>query len=86
MSPIESRTRAILVNSLLGPTAAPVPGKLRDVQREVTLESEQTSDGSQPDPIKDLVAKARETSDPLRISPEEAAFVVDPVTRESGAA
>ena len=78
MSPIEGRTRAILVNSLLGPTAAPAPIKLGDVQEDVTRESEQASDSSEPaDAFKEIIAKARETADPLRISAEEAAFVED---------
>jgi hypothetical protein len=77
MSPIEGRTRAILVNSLLGPTAAPVPIKLGDVQEGITRESDRASDGPESDAFKEIIAKARETPDPLRISAEEAAFVED---------
>jgi KAP family P-loop domain len=74
MTPIESRTRATLVNSLLGPTAAPGP-------RTVTADRQGAPAVVAPDgtiesgAFVDLVAKAKETPDPLRISPEEAAFV-----------
>jgi hypothetical protein len=76
MSPIESRTRATLVNSLLGPTAAPAPRGVRAAQSGATA-STASSGAPEASPFNALVAKARETPDPLRISPEEAAFVGD---------
>jgi hypothetical protein len=75
MSPIESQTRATLVNSLLGPTAAPKPivvGNGAD-HTQVTHAGSTAEAGA----FHTLVAKVREKPDPLQIFPEEAKFVDD---------
>ena len=73
MSPIGTRTRATLVNSLLGPTAAPAPRAGGAAQRGTSPDT--TPGAAEGGAFNVLVAKARETPDPLRISPEETAFV-----------
>jgi len=74
MSPIESRTRAALVNSLLGPTAAPSPrrGVAGQGATDVTTEQEKVPEGGA---YTALLAKAREKPDPLLITSEEARYI-----------
>ncbi len=75
MSPIAERTRAALVNSLLGPTAAPSPRRPGVGQGGVIQTDPAFIPLAAPGAFNELVAKARKLPDPLRISPEEAAFV-----------
>jgi flagellar biosynthesis chaperone FliJ len=77
MLPIEERTRANLVNSLLGPTAAPATRSTRAAPHVLTEQPDTQREGAGPNGFNALVARARETPDPLRIAPEEAAFVDD---------
>lgn len=74
MAPIESRTRATLVNTLLGPTAAPTLRNTRAGQNSAPAQGA-TSDTRAGGAFNALMSKAREKPDPLRISPEEAAVV-----------
>jgi hypothetical protein len=74
MLPIESRARATLVNSLLGPTAAP-PARRAPAGQIGAASSDPAPATVEGSAFSTLVAKARETPDPLRISIEEAAFV-----------
>lgn len=76
MSPIEKRTRASLVNTLLGPTAMPAAARANDARRRTDWTSGPSSNGpSAPSAFNRLVAKAQETPDPLHISAEEAEYV-----------
>ncbi|MDF0674310.1 MAG: P-loop NTPase fold protein [Nitrospira sp.] len=73
MSPIESQTRATLVNSLLGPTAAPAARATGNgADHTATAQEDQPA---QAGAFNTLVAYARERPDPLKILPEEAKFV-----------
>ena len=74
MSPIEGRTRAAVVKTLLGPTAAPAPRTTRATQSGVTIVGA-AGGSTENNPFRTLVDKARARPDPLRISPEEASYV-----------
>jgi hypothetical protein len=77
MAPIESRTRAALVNTLLGPTASPQPrrtGQTAQVAAETAASAKPAADPEE-GALKALVSKARETPDPLQISAAEAGFI-----------
>ena len=78
MAPIEERQRATLVKALLGPSAAPVAPK------EQKRDEHHNGNGAPRQPREEaprgnafvqLVERARETQDPLRITEEEAEFV-----------
>lgn len=75
MAPIASRARAALVNTLLGPTASPLPRRPGQALQSAAPPPAPGADGLQADAFKLLVSKARETPDPLRISPEEGRFI-----------
>ncbi|MEO6525212.1 MAG: P-loop NTPase fold protein [Gemmatimonadaceae bacterium] len=81
MSPIAAPIRATLVNSLLGPTAAPPPrGTATEGQRgraNVSDDHGEDEDNGDTGGFVNIAAKARETPDPLRISDEEANFVTE---------
>jgi hypothetical protein len=80
MKPIDSRQRTTLVKTLLGATAAPASRGVaaqhaaqeqrRLLQPEPGLDSQDASDG-----FKEIVKKALERPDPLRITVEEAQYV-----------
>jgi hypothetical protein len=74
MSPIESRTRAALVNSLLGPTAAPPPrrGAAGQGAANALPENKQDPEGGA---YTTLLNKVREKPDPLLITADEATFI-----------
>jgi hypothetical protein len=75
MAPIEARTRAVLVNALLGPSAAPPVRGARQPQAASAAQAARPLEAPQVDAFKALLVKARETPDPLRISEQEAAFI-----------
>jgi hypothetical protein len=79
MSPIAPRARASLVNSLLGPTAAPpVPNGTGAPGRTDTTGT--TSPAQAPAPVgafQSLVERGRAAPDPLRVTPEEAACITE---------
>jgi hypothetical protein len=73
MAPIEGPTRAALVNSLLGPSAAPV--RAANARGTNGASAKPAPPTAEPNAFNALVAKAKERPDPLRISPEEAEYV-----------
>lgn len=76
MAPIEARQRAALVNALLGPTASPLarrPGEGPSGSAAAATTTARSAPRT--DAFEQLVSKAREVPDPLRITPDEAAFI-----------
>jgi hypothetical protein len=75
MSPIESRTRASLVNSLLGPRSVSTPGDAQGAEGVAAVVSDQTIDVDvrvEPD---EFLFGEKGLSDPLQITTAEAEFV-----------
>jgi len=76
MAPIEPRARAGLVNSLLGPTATPLPLRPGDAPEPAAAPS------PMPAPVRQssnafltLLEQARESPDPLQVTAEEALYI-----------
>jgi KAP-like P-loop domain-containing protein len=79
MRPIEGRQRSAVVKSLLGATAAPPPraatGERRGEDEGRRNPDSREAQSEAGDGFQEVVNKAMERPDPLRITPEEAEFV-----------
>ena len=75
MAPIEPRARAGLVNSLLGPTAAPRPLRVSQDSAQDTAAPTPPPQLDSTNAFEQLLDQVRETPDPLRVTAEEAAYI-----------